>query len=485
MLNASGWSLRIWRLRARCERLVRVRALVWVLLGSTLLLTGCLGYRGVNQPLEKADPSHGYRPTNEAAFRDSGDISLYVAFSGGGTRAAAFAYGVLEALRDTEVVIDGKPRRLLDEVDTLSGVSGGSFPAAYYGLFGDRIFDEFEPRFLRRNIQGAIVWRVFWPWNTVALLTPWLSRSDIAKRIYHGSVFEEATFAELQAARGPKIYVNATDLSSGARFVFSQGYFDPICSDLSQLPIAYAVAASSAVPALLSPVSFRNFAGTCGFEMPAYVLEGLGMRQSDPRRYRVSSGFVQFANSGKRYIHLIDGGISDNLGLRAGLDMVSVAGGLEELVELANVEMPAHLVVISVNAETDPPDDLDLSAAAPGFAALMNAVSGSQIRRYNFETLVFAREALEAWVSEANRDGVDVMGHMIEVSFDNIEDEDARRALKGIPTSFKLNDEQVDHLRAAGRKLLEQSPDFQRLLEALAQERSEPGPEADATAEGS
>ena len=47
--------------------------------------------------------------------------------------------------------------RLLDEVDTISGVSGGSFPAAYFGLYGDRIFEDFEERFLYRNVQGALL----------------------------------------------------------------------------------------------------------------------------------------------------------------------------------------------------------------------------------------------------------------------------------------------------------------------------------------
>ena len=138
----------------------------------------------------------------------------------------------MKALKDTGIEVDGKPRTMLAEVDTLSGVSGGSFPAAYYGLFEDRIFDEFEPRFLRRNIQGAIIWRALLPWNAVALLTPWLSRSDIAKGIYHKSVFDEATFQTLTDAKGPVVYLNATDLSSGERFTYSQGMFDLICSDL-------------------------------------------------------------------------------------------------------------------------------------------------------------------------------------------------------------------------------------------------------------
>ena len=59
------------------------------------------------------------------------------------------------------MVIDGKKRRLLDEIDGISSVSGGSFTAGYYGLFGDRIFEDFESKFLKKNIQGALAVRIF------------------------------------------------------------------------------------------------------------------------------------------------------------------------------------------------------------------------------------------------------------------------------------------------------------------------------------
>ncbi|MFZ3138013.1 MAG: patatin-like phospholipase family protein [Thermodesulfovibrionales bacterium] len=85
----------------------------------------------------------------------SDNMLLFVTFSGGGTRAAALSYGVLEELSKTEVVIDGKKRRLLDEIDAISSVSGGSFTAAYYGLFGDRIFEDFESRVLKKKYSGS------------------------------------------------------------------------------------------------------------------------------------------------------------------------------------------------------------------------------------------------------------------------------------------------------------------------------------------
>jgi NTE family protein len=59
-----------------------------------------------------------------------GEIVFIMAFSGGGKRSAAFAHGVLRGLRQIPVVEDGHTRSLLDELDYIAAVSGGSFPAA-------------------------------------------------------------------------------------------------------------------------------------------------------------------------------------------------------------------------------------------------------------------------------------------------------------------------------------------------------------------
>ncbi|HEY5656320.1 MAG TPA: patatin-like phospholipase family protein [Myxococcota bacterium] len=428
-------------------------------------LTGCVSLSGVNTPLERYDPTHGYRPHDRENNRDVGRNVIYLAFSGGGTRAAAFAYGVLEELRDTQITVDGVERRLLDEVDTISGVSGGSFPAAYYGLFGDRLFEEFEPRFLRKNVQAALLLAALRPWNLVGLMTPWLTRSDLASRYYDDRVFEGATFADLARARGMRIHINATDLSSGERFTFNQEVFDLICSDLDVLPISTAVAASSAVPMLLSPITIRNYAGTCGYEPPEWVKRALEGADMDERRKRAARNFYAMRDAGsKRYIHLVDGGISDNLGLRPAIDFVTAVGGIEALREIQGFQVPDRMVVIVVNAETDPDPMIDLTAAAPSFASLMNSVSGGQIRRYNFETLMLTKGLLERWGRELSSDAHRVTTHMINVSFDALQDPDERRYFKHIPTSFSLSDKQVDRLREAGRRLLRDSPDFQALL---------------------
>jgi len=172
---------------------------------------------------------------------------MLLAFSGGGTRAAALAYGVLEAMRDTTVILDGEPQRLLDEIDAISSVSGGSFTAAYFGLHGDGIFTGFEKDFLRSDVSGELMHGLFDPglWFSTG------GRTEMAVAYYEDKVFKGATFADLQRREGPLIVINATDLGRGVRFSFLQDYFDLLCSDLSSFRIARAVAASSAVPATI------------------------------------------------------------------------------------------------------------------------------------------------------------------------------------------------------------------------------------------
>jgi len=429
---------------------------------------GCASWQPANVPLAHFDPNRGYRPNLPDEFRESGHVVVTLAFSGGGTRAAAFAYGVMEELRDTEVVVRGERKRLIDEVDTISGVSGGSFPAAYYGLYGDRLFEDFEPDFLKRNVQGALVGQLFRPKNFFRLMTPATSRSELASQYYDKHLFHGATFRDLREAKGPRIYINATDLSHGNRFTFSQGQFDVICSDLDEFRISRAVASSSAVPGLLSPISLENHAGSCGFQPAEPFVEAMASRSSDPRRYRAAKSYFDYLDAEARpYLHLVDGGISDNLGLRASLETGAAVGGYENLRKFMGVAVPDHIVLVIVNAETDPNPDIDKSSASPGLTVLMNAVSGGQIRRYNFETMMLAQEGMRGIAQDLSKPGRPVKSYFVEVSFDVISDPERRRYLKGLPTSFVLDDEEVDELREAGRRLLRASPEFQKLLAEL------------------
>ncbi|MDG3088494.1 patatin-like phospholipase family protein [Vibrio hannami] len=184
---------------------------------------------------------------------------IVVSISGGGTRAAAFSYGVMKALNEQLVDKNGEYVTVLEEVDKISSVSGGSFTAAYYGLYGDKLFTDFEDEFLYDNVSSSLIWRLMNP-------RLWLSTSGITQEAvsyYENKLFKGATFADINQDERPLIVINASDLGGGVRFSFIQEYFDLLCSDLSSYPISQAIAASSAVPIVFNPVVLENYSG-CG-----------------------------------------------------------------------------------------------------------------------------------------------------------------------------------------------------------------------------
>src|SRR6476469_79499 len=156
------------------------RVLLLWLLGSLLLVGGC-ATRPINPPVSQITPGKGYQyGTRSQIARDPQNLVI-LAFSGGGTRAAAFSYGVLEMLRRTEAIGSrGNRFRLIDTVDMITGVSGGSFTALAHGLYGDRLFDEYEKRFLKHNVQGELIAQYLNPTNWGSLSSTGYGRSELA-----------------------------------------------------------------------------------------------------------------------------------------------------------------------------------------------------------------------------------------------------------------------------------------------------------------
>ena len=244
-----------------------VQVLLWVFILGAMLISGCAS-RPMNEPIAKVDPPPGYRPYLLIPKRQNNDQeTLFVlSFSGGGTRAAAFSYGLLEELRRTEIIVNGEQRRLIDEVDIITGVSGGSFTALAYALHGDRLFDDYEERFLKRDVQGTLMWRLINPINWPKFIGGSAGRSELAAEYYDEILFEGATFGDLLEKPGPVAIATGTDLSTGSRLAFFQNDFDLLCSDLSTVRLSRAAATSSAVPVVLSPVTFNNFLTNCSVQ---------------------------------------------------------------------------------------------------------------------------------------------------------------------------------------------------------------------------
>ena len=263
--------------------------------------------------------------------------------------------------------------------------------------------------------------------------------------------------------------INATDLEAGSHFTFFQPQFDFLCSDLSSFSVARAVTASSAVPAAFSPIVLRNYAGSCGFEKPAWLESALADPKSNPRRFRAATILSEYLDASERpYVHLLDGGISDNIGLRIPLQNVMLSGGPLARAEKFGAHF-RHIAVIVVNAEVHPKPEFGLAASAPGLRDILGSVSSTQIYSYTFDTIELMRESLAQWAKTLPPapDGSRVDTSLLLVEFDALADPAERDFFHSVPTTLSLPDATVDRLIAVGRKLLRESAEYQSLVEHL------------------
>ncbi len=435
----------------------------------TLLLTGCSSYGVIDNTrindtdtYEVSATAYSWKDHNQSDRNTSLDIA--VSFSGGGTRAAALSYGVLKGLRDTTLMVDGKSSRLLDQIDLISSVSGGSFTSAYYGLNGDGIFDTFEDAFLLRDVEHHLFWSIVNP-------IEWFrkgGRTEMAIRYYNGNVFHNATFSDFKKD-GPLIVINASGLGNGVRFSFIKEYFDLFCSRLDDFPVARAVAASSSVPIVFLPVVLEKYSG-CDSTEPEWLKNAKAKLKvnEDPLLVESVNGIEVLLNKERlRYIHLVDGGITDNLGLLALYDFVTLGGGAEQVMHEIKATPPKYFVVISVNSSTDPNLDMDISNKEPSISETINSMSDIQLHRYNRTTQELLQSRIKQWAKAISTPEHQVESYFINVSLKDVQKPELRVFLNNIPTSFGLSKEAVDHLVDTGVNLLYQNPEYQRLVSDL------------------
>lgn len=430
-----------------------------------LLVSGCATTtKPTNQAVDRIDETVGYRAMSEARLASVGQNVVVLAFSGGGTRAAALSYGVMQELRDTSIRVGGNRVRLLDEVDTISSVSGGSFTAAYYGVFGEKLFETYEDDFLRQSVQSILINRLLSPAHWMKATFSGFDRTEIAVDVYDRLVFKGATFADIPQGERPFIEINATDLGAGLRFSFTQERFDLMCSNLSDFSIARAVTASSAVPIAFSTVVLENHANRCDITQTDEWRLLNSISTEDPAALERVDGLKSYRDAeGRPYIHLVDGGISDNLGLRASIERIDSIG--DRVVEPGNQDPPLNILVILVNAETKPIRMIEGAAKKPSLSATVSAVTSAQISRYALSTRMELREKLTELQARADQYGWPTRVFYSEVSFDDVPDQQASRFLNNLPTTLELDGEQIDALTAAGRLLLRQEPEFIKFLE--------------------
>jgi NTE family protein len=454
-------------------------------LAGTLALTACQALPDYpNQPLPQR--AANLQPPGPVDADPSAPLIL-IAFSGGGSRAAALGLGVLDQLALSSYPSAGGSVRLVDRIKVVSSVSGGSVVAAWFGLVGPSRMDELADAFLARDNMATLEWQAADPVTLGRLVFGRYTRIDVLRDLLDRRLFHGATFAALRRPGAPFVMLNATDMESSEVFAFTPQRFDDICSDLGALPLSIGVAASAAFPVALSPMSLRNYNyETCPGTLPPAGWIGVDLNKLAPRYLDIEEyKRARYANAlrngrdpppyrNEHYLHLLDGGLADNQGIHSLTEALISSHSPAQLLPAITLGQAKRIVVISVNARSDTDSGVGRNAAVPGLLEVVNTVIGTPIDA----TTAFANASMQELVSTLKSAGATgrlapgnplfagLRVYGIAIDFDQfLPDQAALQAeVKNVGTSWTVSPGELRDVLSSGRLLLNQHPCYQRLL---------------------
>ena len=462
-----------------------VRHLVGLAGCAVLFACASVGNLPINVPLGqdqgRAEVASDGRPSEAS----DDDMLVGLAFSGGGTRAAAFSFGVLHGVARITVNDRGKQAALLDRIDFVTGVSGGSVTAAYFGLKHRAALADFRERFLLRNAEEALNTSVDVP-NLMRAMAGGVNQDVPFRNWLDANLFEGATFGALLTDRRPRVWINATDIYNRTSFVFGKTAFNAICSDLSTYPVAAAVAASAAVPLAFAPVVLETFPERCNHRLPEWILRAADNPAASPLLRSFAQGVRRYRDGSMKYIKLLDGGVVDNFGLSGFTIARESAEAPHEPMTRAEAIKLRRILFLVVDSGRGPQGDWAGKLEGPSGSELVGAVTDAALTAnvrssYSaFEANMSAwRESLVRWrcgmaIAEVSRlrgttagwNCRDVKLFIGRIGFDQLEPGRAD-SLNKVPTSFKLPAATVDELIAAGGDALTASPTFRAFRQSL------------------
>lgn len=434
---------------------------------------------------------HSDSPAPSPAFipdaGDDGSTVVGVAFSGGGMRASAFSYGVLRALDD--MVVDEHPyrRTMVDNIRMISGVSGGAVVAAYFGYKGRDDYRDLYERLLLRNAEERMLTNALAPATLVRAIGGGVNDRSSFGRWLDENLFDGATFAHFRWPNAPAVWINASDIYNYTPFLFTYDTFAALCSDLDSVRIADAVAASAAVPVVFSPVVLDAVSPTCAYEKPTWLKRALAKESPSVRLEAYAKSLRAYHQpEGVSYIKLLDGGLTDNLGItgfvleRAAASTPHGPLSAEQAVKLR------HLLFIVADAGQEQTSTWSDALRGPTIGPLLQAAVRTSMAssvRDEMDALSYAvrdwktqlvnyRCNLPAQTVRRIRGGLggwncrDVSLVVEHLAFNDLGHDEALR-LSRIPTRLALPKDDVDALVAAGRQAVETSRPIADALRAI------------------
>lgn len=462
------------------SRRPKCRAPFGLLIALASVLAGCAApdTRPTNSPLELVT---GALPASRPP--QAGDAAVVLVFSGGGARSAAFGYGVLASLAQTRSTTAG--RSLADDVAVAAGVSGGAMLASYFVLHGPAGLPGFRRDFLARNAEASLRTSLS-PANLLRGyrggindrngLPPWLDTN-----LYHG-----ATLGMLDRPGRPRLVIHATDLYNRAPFIFDRTSFAAICSNFDDYPLAYAVAASAAVPIAFAPITLRNYRSNC--PAGAEAARAAGAKAEIPgqslveRQYR--EALDRYRSAGDlNFLKLYDGGLVDGIGTSALLHLLN--RGAPEPLPAETASRVRHLLFIVVDASTRLGGSLSETPDSPYATDAIVAATDALMNIPNLQSFDDLRRRLPSWRQELMRwrcrrtalpSCRDLDTSIIRVALADIQEPATARRILALHNTLTLRSEDVAFLSDLGRRLLVQQPGYQRFLARLRRQSNSAAP---------
>ena len=368
---------------------------------------------------------------NVSPARGDPDTLMILAFSGGGSRAAYWSASVMFELEK----VFAPEVNLLAEVDAISSVSGGSLPAAYYGITRDkgdqelpnygRIWTEKDvKRLMSTDFMSKWIANWFWPDNIAKFWLTAFDRTDIMAETFANILYdktrdggEDLLMGDLLPGR-PYLILNATDGTTdyfGSPFTFTEEHFSSIDSEIDSYSLARAVMATATFPGLFNYMTLRDYSND----------------SDDP--------------SDLQFRHVFDGGPYDNLGL---MSVIGILKRMEtedtQFERLVVILVDAYAKNVSIDAgEADPREVSDYFIDSNAIGATDSLLSTNR------------EHTLNVFKSEFQRQGKEGKSIFYHVTFDSLPNRATRKAAQRIPTNFKLElPEDAETLDAAAAQLL-------------------------------
>ena len=441
-----------------------------VLALATVALFGCASID--NAPINRPSALPRLTSVNTVAGDDTLRSTIVgLAFSGGGTRAAAFSFGVLKGLAQIEAPGGGA---MIDQVRFVSGVSGGSVTAAYFGLKGRGALSDFESRFLYRDAEESLRTRVYSVGNMMRALDGGVNDRSGLPTWLETNLFGKATLKDLQRPGHPVVWINASDIYGKTPFIFEPVTFAAICSDFESYPLSEAVAASAAVPIVFAPIVVQNWSEKCGFRLPDHLQAQARSRDTSTLVKSYLGTLTSYRDPGKiKYIKLLDGGLTDNWGL-AGFN-VQLAAAQEPYRPLTRADAITveTFQFIVVDAGRNVAGDWSKTLEGPNAQELLDAVADTAVDsavKASYEVLRLQTKLWEQRLRQwrCSLDPVEVANvrgsaegwdcNRVSIRLDRVSFEDLGGAqaqtLGRVPTRFKLEPDQVKMTVDAGEAVI-------------------------------